>query len=359
MYVDLCAETLKDLIAYILQSPLMLAVFSTIFPLTPLASAAFWSMCDGISVLCLIRLLRMRHQRKDLQQEVLIAISYLFHPYTGLPTLALSTSSIDNMLHLLTLYYAMSGNVSLALFILAALTCTSLPSILLVPPIIVLAVRGPNGSLRTLDVLPLDRRKAYRYATQFVMYLATLISLSSVVSAGFRWVPRTWGAVLTLPDLTPNPGLWWYFFTEMFDHFRPFFLIVFSVHILIYVAPVTFKLQHDPLFATFILQGIIAMLKSYPTLSDPGLFTAMHALFPELVPELHHPLPTVMLHVHAAALLPMFHHLWMGEGTGNANFFYASTLVFGLANAAAIVDALRAGLRLGLGKREGWDLIQS
>lgn len=140
--------------------------------------------------------------------------------------------------------------------------------------------------------------------------------------------------------------------------------------------------RHDPLFATFILQGIIAMLKSYPTLSDPGLFTAMHTLFPELVPgtlrhfsvnsfhtkinasscrhkELHHPLPTVMLHVHAAALLPMFHHLWMGEGTGNANFFYASTLVFGLANAAGIVDALRAGLRLGFRKREGWDLIQS
>lgn len=37
------------------------------------------------------------------------------------------------------------------------------------------------------------------------------------------------GRRLTLPDLTPNPGLWWYFFTEMFDHFRPFFLMVFSV----------------------------------------------------------------------------------------------------------------------------------
>ena len=34
---------------------------------------------------------------------------------------------------------------------------------------------------------------------------------------------------VTLPDLTPNPGMWWYFFTEMFDHFRPFFLMVFSV----------------------------------------------------------------------------------------------------------------------------------
>lgn len=34
---------------------------------------------------------------------------------------------------------------------------------------------------------------------------------------------------LTLPELNPNPGLWWYYFTEMFDHFRPFFLMTFSV----------------------------------------------------------------------------------------------------------------------------------
>lgn len=30
-------------------------------------------------------------------------------------------------------------------------------------------------------------------------------------------------------DLTPNVGMWWYFFNEMFDHFRPFFRGVFQV----------------------------------------------------------------------------------------------------------------------------------
>lgn len=74
--------------------------------------------------------------------------------------------------------------------------------------------------------------------------------------------------------------------------------------------------------------------------------------------ELRHPLPTVMLHLHSALLLPLFHHLWKGQGSGNANFYYASTLVFGLANAAAIVDALRAGLKLGYGTRQGYELIQ-
>ena len=44
---------------------------------------------------------------------------------------------------------------------------------------------------------------------------------------------------LTLPDLTPNPGLWWYFFTEMFDHFRPFFLMVFSVRLMPFDCAIT------------------------------------------------------------------------------------------------------------------------
>ena len=43
------------------------------------------------------------------------------------------------------------------------------------------------------------------------------------------FVPRSNRLRFLLPDLTPNPGLWWYFFTEMFDHFRPFFLAAFSV----------------------------------------------------------------------------------------------------------------------------------
>lgn len=50
-------------------------------------------------------------------------------------------------------------------------------------------------------------------------------------SACYRHVDANKYAVhrLTLPDLTPTTGLWWYFFTEMFDHFRPFFLMVFTV----------------------------------------------------------------------------------------------------------------------------------
>jgi hypothetical protein len=65
---------------------------------------------------------------------------------------------------------------------------------------------------------------------QFAAFSAVLACASTLAADGStRWVARAWGAPFLLPDLTPNVGLWWYFFTEMFDHFRSFFLIVFSV----------------------------------------------------------------------------------------------------------------------------------
>jgi phosphatidylinositol glycan class U len=145
----------------------------------------------------------------------------------------------------------------------------------------------------------------------------------------------------------------------MFDHFHSMFLMVFSANLLIYVAPICIKFRHDPLYATFLLQGIIATFKPYPTLSDPGLFVSTISIFPETFTYLRHPLPTVLLHFHSALLLPMFNHLWLNQGSGNANFFYASTLVFGLANGAAITDSLWAGLRAAFPKVEGWHLVQT
>lgn len=48
---------------------------------------------------------------------------------------------------------------------------------------------------------------------------------------------------LTIPDLTPTIGLGWYFFIEMFDHFRSFFVGVFQLHILSYLAPLTYAFR--------------------------------------------------------------------------------------------------------------------
>lgn len=48
---------------------------------------------------------------------------------------------------------------------------------------------------------------------------------------------------LSVPDLTPNIGLFWYFFAEMFEHFRLFFLCVFQINVFFYTIPLSIKLK--------------------------------------------------------------------------------------------------------------------
>ncbi|EJD52791.1 cell division cycle protein 91 [Auricularia subglabra TFB-10046 SS5] len=339
------------------HSPITLLLFSTLLPTTfPL----LWAAADVLGAWALVQVFRLRSGTIDASRERIIAACYLFNPYTLLCTIAQSTSTFDNALYALALLFACRKRPSIAMFCLALLTTSSLQSVLFLPPLTMLLLASPRSGLAYPQPFSASKSGGIPIVLRFTLYLAALACISTVVVGDWLWVGRTWGATLTLPDVTPNPGLWWYFFTEMFDHFRPFFLMVFSVHLIIYVAPLCLKFQHDPLFATFLLQGIIATFKSYPSLADPGLFINCIALFPEIFPYLRHPLVTVMLHLYSSSLLVLFHNLWLVQGTGNANFYYASTMVFGLANGFALTDCMWAGLRAAFGHvPDGWEVTQT
>ncbi|EGO00346.1 hypothetical protein SERLA73DRAFT_52780 [Serpula lacrymans var. lacrymans S7.3] len=341
------------------QSPLFLSLFSTILPTSRVACSILWTLCDAIGALALVRIWRFRQRVASSTRDGLIAALYLLNPYLSLPAFALSTSTIDNTLTLLTLMFASQGKKSLSLLTLAFVIQLSLSSILLLVPIFMLLLSGPVSHLASPHPFSFSAKRVLPLLIEFITYSIVLMIASTTVSGSWAWIPKTWGVSLGLPDLTPNPGLWWYFFTEMFDHFRPFFLMVFSVHLIIYIFPICIKFQHDPLYAAFLLTGVLGTFKAYLTLSDPGLFLSMMPLFPEIYPYLAHPIVTGLLHLHASLLLPLFHHLWISQGTGNANFFYASTLVFGMANGAALVDCTWAGLRIAIGRnKEGYEVVQ-
>ncbi|KAJ7928061.1 GPI transamidase subunit PIG-U [Mycena leptocephala] len=334
------------------HSPLFLALFTTVLPTSRTISSIIWTLCDAVGAWALVQIWRARQRVAQTSRDGLIAAAYLLNPYVFLSTLALSTSSFENMLALLSLMFAARGQGSPSLLAAALLLQLSLSSIILSAPLILLIASSPVSQLASPRPFSGNGKKIISLLIEFLMYTAVLTLASTMVSGGWAWVPQTWGASLTLPDLTPNVGLWWYFFTEMFDHFRPFFLIVFSIHLLIYVAPICIKFQYDPLYATFILVGVLGTFKSWPVLS-------MIAVFPELYPYLRYPIVTTLLHLHASLLMPLFHHLWLNQGTANANFFYASTLVFACANGAALTDCIWAGLRIAIGEpQEGYVVVQ-
>lgn len=130
--------------------------------------------------------------------------------------------------------------------------------------------------------------------------------------------------------------------------------------------------RNEPLMASTILLGIIATFKSYPSAGDIALFHVLLFLFPERLfcrssrhrakggPESHTCSPdtrrafvSVAMVIYCIALMPAFHYLWLYAGSGNANFYYATTLVFGVANGLAVGDAFFAALRYDFGQAYG------
>ncbi|CAG8459563.1 11735_t:CDS:10 [Diversispora eburnea] len=87
--------------------------------------------------------------------------------------------------------------------------------------------------------------------------------------------------------------------------FRSFFLVVFQLHAFVFVVPVSLKFS-----------GIMAVFKSYPSIGDASLYLAFLPIYSEIV-----------------------------KCSGNANFFYAITLVYSTGNIILLVDVTYSMLR--------------
>ncbi|RVW16333.1 Phosphatidylinositol glycan anchor biosynthesis class U protein [Vitis vinifera] len=155
----------------------------------------------------------------------------------------------------------------------------------------------------------------------------------------------TYGFILTVPDLSPNIGVLWYFFAEVFDYFRNFFLIVFHVNILFMILPLAIRLNHRPCFLAFVYIAISSLLKSYPSVFFTGpvkqpsfLWAALpytlEGQVADLIPNLH-PSEDMQFsfflfcgYVGISFLSPVMHNLWIWRGTGNANFYFATAMAY-------------------------------
>ena len=175
--------------------------------------------------------------------------------------------------------------------------------------------------------------------------ISALLYASFLITGSWEFLTSTYGVQLLLPDLTPNVGLWWYFFIEMFDSFRGFFLGVFWLHLSSYVAGLTIRIRRQLLFVITTILGILAVFKPYPSISDTSLFLALLPLYRHVFPLMRYTFLASSTMLYATLLGPAFHYLWIYAGSGNANFFYAITLVWSLGLIVLLADSLYAVLR--------------
>ncbi|KAF9348353.1 hypothetical protein BGX26_000229 [Mortierella sp. AD094] len=142
----------------------------------------------------------------------------------------------------------------------------------------------------------------------------------------------------SVSDLTPNLGLFWYFFIEMFDQFRPFFLVVFQIHVFIFAVPISIKLRKHPLFVSFLMCAVMGTFKGYPSVGDASLYLGLLPLSSEIFKYLRYTFLIVNLFLYSSLLAPIFWYLWVYVGSGNANFFYAIGLVYGIGEIILMID---------------------
>ena len=159
----------------------------------------------------------------------------------------------------------------------------SLYPALLLPPLILLCYDRKARDSKTPPNAPVS---IATYISSFSASIAWFLHLSKVLTRGSsEFLASTYGVHLLLPDLTPNVGLWWYFFIEMFDSFREFFLGVFWLHLGGYVGALCIRLRTQPLFVITTLLGIFAIFKPYPSISDTSLYFAMLPLYRHIFPR--------------------------------------------------------------------------
>ncbi|AEO53095.1 hypothetical protein MYCTH_2293970 [Thermothelomyces thermophilus ATCC 42464] len=335
------------------QAPLLLPLFSLLpsyanFPIFTyllytavdlLSARALWTIADsgeaGSSALF------TSPRRAKRWSGFVIAAVFLFNPFTVATCLGRSTSVFTTCAILHAIARAVSGAPFGAMAALSFASYLSMYPLLLLPPLILLGYDRQRPERATKSALTF----AAICAATVAGILAILFQMSYLVTGSWEFLPSTYGVQLTLSDLTPNVGLWWYFFIEMFDSFRSFFLAVFWLHLSSYVGGLTVRIRRQPLVVLTLLLGILSIFKPYPSISDTALFFALVPLYRHVFPLMRYTFLSVAVILYATCLGPAFYHLWIYAGSGNANFFYAITLVWNLGLSLLVCDLMFAVLR--------------
>ncbi|PNT74801.1 hypothetical protein BRADI_1g22170v3 [Brachypodium distachyon] len=197
------------------------------------------------------------------------------------------------------------------------------------------------------------RQFAWKPVLHFTLWVfiwsCYVLLLSSIIlnNVGGRqeMFEKTYGFILTVKDLSPNIGVLWYFFAEVFDVFRNFFLIVFNMNIVFMVLPLAIRLKHRPCFLAFVYTAIVAMLKSYPSAGDSALYLGLLGLFANELAEMQFTFFLFFGYIGVSLLSPVMHNLWIWRGTGNANFYFATGLAYTCLQTVLVVESVSSMIK--------------
>ncbi|KAH8335225.1 hypothetical protein KR067_004101 [Drosophila pandora] len=358
------------------ETPLILSALSGLFRNFPQFLPVFYILLD-IFTAALLYMMAQRFVRKKQDQQIvegkeyakdttelqfsgsdkldipeLVIVAYLFNPLTVLSCVGMTSTVFSNLFLAAFLYCLTKGLHLPCLLILAFETVRSFYPIVLLAPLLL------TFSGRSI-------RSGFLISLLFAVCCLVISLANFFVLNSWNFLDGTLGFIFYFRDLQPNIGLFWYFFTEMFEHFRIMFLITFQLNAtVLYLLPLSIKLRKEPLLLATILVALMAVFRAYPSLGDVGFYLALLPLWKRCWKcKLYHISPKIILKImkifsvmaHGFVVFTFFivtlsmmgvlWHLWIYAGSANANFYFGATLAFSTGQIFLITDLLFAHVK--------------
>lgn len=323
------------------------------------------------------------HQTKRLGRKVIGASDsvivgfYMLNPLLVLTTLSQSTLVFGMLFVVESIsQIVLEHNLYRGMMSLALASYLTLSPLYLLVPVLTLAHA----------ILKMSWQEVYVVGSGiFVGSLMLLIMASFAMTSSFQFVYACYGTALMFDKITPNLGLWWYLFTEMFEYFTPFYKGLFNIYGGIFIIPITMRFWEvstestqseviktddksevvnesnksveekspksslvaigDSFLAVVLSYFWISFTKSYPSYGDLAFGLSFLPIFSStILPYCRYSIITALILLGSLLLGPIFYYSWIVLGSGNSNFFYSITLFYGGVHIAIIMDLIWAKL---------------
>lgn len=251
---------------------------------------------------------------------------FLFNPFTMVNCIAMTTTTLSNSLISIIIYSLVSGKFLLTVVLLAIVTTQSFYQIILLSPLYLSVIK------RTESIA-----KAAFYITCYFLVLLTLLITCYRLNPNF--FEATIGYIFQIKDQQPNVGVFWYFFTEMFQHFYTLFMYSFQLNAtIVYLVPLTLRYRKEPAIVLILLLSLITIFKSYPCVGDYALTLSLIPCLKHTFNNMHSMFVTFTIFFVSTMLGPVLWDLWIYYGSANSNFYFGATVFFNIANILLVTD---------------------
>ncbi|EFO22315.2 hypothetical protein LOAG_06169 [Loa loa] len=269
----------------------------------------------------------------------LVSKCYMLNPIAVASCAIFSLSVVCNLITALFVLAFVKGSLLFSSILFSVLVHLSLyPSIY----ICALLVKFSSFKERTLTI-----------TSSIIMLIGLLFFNRFLNENSWNYVDSTYKFLLDVRDLTPNVGIFWYFFIEVFNHFRRFFLWVFQVNILVYLVPLSLTLRSNAFLLLHQLMILTSVFASYPSMAESLIYLSLLPLFENLIKYFRWGLVSGGALSATIVLAPVMWQMWIVTGSGNANFYFAATLTYSIAQIFLLTDLLYGHLRLKVIKGRG------